>query len=193
MATQKKNVTAIALKIMHSLVFTVFTFLLTYFSKHIPTIQALFAISIGGALLAFLALKGLGIKIPLRLSKKSLGFYVLRTAISLSSMVTWIYTVKSIGTNESMAFAYITPFWLLISAVLFLGDKLTLRIMGAIIISSLGVVLIIQPKIADITFLVFSWLPSQRLCGQPTTPSAKNRRLQNTFSYKLFTLLCFTP
>ena len=163
---------AIGLKVAHSFVFTILTFLIVKFSKIIPTVQVLFIISLGGCFSTFLTLKAMGIKISMKLSTGSWRLYLLRALLNVASMVTWIETVKYLGANEAMAFAYITPLWLLVSSVLILKDKFTWRILAAIFINSLGVILIVQPKIDHVAplgiflaiFTTMMWAAYDTIC-----------------------------
>lgn len=145
-STPKRISTGIFLKIAHSLIFTVMSMLLMKYSKSLPILQVLFCRVVAGSFIAFAILKLIKQPIPLKMSKQSVIFYGARAFISFIAMSGWVITLKNIGVNEAVALGYVMPIWLIISAVLFFKEKLTIQHVVIVSLNMLGVILILQPK-----------------------------------------------
>jgi len=140
----------ISLKILHSFIFTIMSVLLVQYSQSLPIIQVLFCRVFIGALFSFFILKLLKRPIPLRMTKKSVMLYLLRALISFIAMGIWVVSLKNVGINESVALGYITPVWLILIAVLFFKEKLTLQHVVVISLNIFAAMLILQPKFSTV-------------------------------------------
>ena len=143
----------IGLKILHSFVFTIMSVLLVEYTQSLPIMQVLFSRVVIGALFAFLILKILKQPIPIRMPRKSVLLYASRAFISFIAMSSWVLSLNNIGINESVALGYITPIWLIISAVVFFKEKLTLQHVVVVSLNIFGVMLILQPKFATVDLI----------------------------------------
>lgn len=185
---------AIILKICHSFIFTIKTFLMVRFSTSLHIIQVLWISAIIAMIFSFLTLKFIKVKIPFKISRQALTFYLARTAISFISMITWVESVKNLGANESMAISYITPAWLLILAILLCKEKLTQRVIISIVLNTIGVLFIVHPKIDFAVlglflalFTTILWAFYDTICKKQTT--TEHYILQSFYSFAFYSIL----
>lgn len=143
----------IYLKIAHSIIFTLLSGVLLSLNDILPMQQILFCRFILGSMLAYIFLKLIKQPIPLITSKQSLLFYVVRAVIGFVAMSGWIVGLKNIGVNETIALGYITPVWLMASAVIFFKEKLTVRHVVVVLLNIGAVMLILHPKFATVDLL----------------------------------------
>lgn len=140
----------IYLKIAHTIIFTVMSWSLLKLSGALPMPQILFCRVLTGTIFAFLLLKLMKQPIPRVSSKKSFWFYSARATIGFVAMSGWLVGLKTIGINETIALGYLSPIWLMISAVVFFKEKLTVRHVVVVLINITAVMLILFPKFGTV-------------------------------------------
>lgn len=150
---KNKTYYGIFLKIAHSFVFTVMSLLLVKYSSNYPVTQVLFLRVALGAIITFIILKVIKQPISFRLSRSATTYYGVRAIISFVSLIAWVATIKRLDINEATAFSYITPIWMVLSAILFFKEKLTIKHVIVMALNMLGVALALHPKFDNISIL----------------------------------------
>src|SRR5215469_17131700 len=76
---------------------------------------------------------------------RNAGFYVLRAAVGLLSMVTWFYGITVVPLATAMAVNFTAPLFATIAAVFVLHEDVRLRRWSAVVIGFVGVLVIMRP------------------------------------------------
>jgi drug/metabolite transporter (DMT)-like permease len=145
----------------------------------IPAVQAAF-IRYGLGILLFLPLYAGLMRTGIRYH--SLKIYLLRGLFHGMAVILWFYAMARIPVAEVTALGYLAPIFVTIGAAIFLGERLHLRRLSAVVIGLSGAVLILRPGFAEISLGQFaqvaaaplfaaSWLFAKRLTDDesPTT------------------------
>jgi drug/metabolite transporter (DMT)-like permease len=143
----------IFLKILHSLIFVLLSALLVKYSTRHSIIQVLFFRALIGCVISLIILKILGIPLMLKIRKSSLYMYTTRALLNLLGLLIWVGAVKRLGMNEAVALGYLTPVWLIIAAIIFCSEKVTFLNISLVLLNTVGVVLILQPKMHNVSTL----------------------------------------
>jgi drug/metabolite transporter (DMT)-like permease len=143
----------IYLKILHSLTFTVMSFLMVKYSSGLSAVQEFFFIALFSCIFAFILSIIGGHKVSFKLSKKLWILYLLRSFLGSVALITWIETMKNLGINEAMSFSYATPIWLLLAAIITLNEKVDRKDIIIIIMNTIGMVMILRPSADKMTIL----------------------------------------
>jgi drug/metabolite transporter (DMT)-like permease len=152
MLPQKDNVMlGIYAKIAHGLMVALMVIGLAHYSHNFPTMQVLFLRVSLGAIISLLVLLIMR-KSLVRLTLKSSLYYTARAIVSFIGLFMYIETVKNIGVNETMAFAY-TPIWMILFAVILFKESFTIKHLFIILLNMMGVFLVLQPKLSSINFI----------------------------------------
>ncbi len=91
-------------------------------------------------LLPLLAWRGLSL-----LRSTAMNLYGVRVVISLISMTSWFYALSLIPMGEITAIGFLSPLFGTLGAVLFLGEKVRLRRMTALLAGFIGAMIILRP------------------------------------------------
>ena len=101
---------------------------------------------------------GLGFLLPMlrpllraRLGRQALGLFGLRGLVHALGVILWFFAMTKIPIAEVTAMNYISPVYVSVGAALFLGEKLALRRILAILMALLGVVIILRPGFREIS------------------------------------------
>jgi drug/metabolite transporter (DMT)-like permease len=112
-----------------------------------------------------------------RLTRRQLALFGLRGAVHTIGVALWFYAMARITMAEVTALNYLNPVYVTIGAALFLGERLALRRLTAIVAAVLGAALILRPGFRElgdghmamlVTALAFgaSYLLAKRLSGE---------------------------
>ena len=82
---------------------------------------------------------------PALLRGRNAGFYLLRGAVGLVSMVTWFYGITVVPLATATAVNFTAPLFATIAAVLVLHEDVRLRRWSAVVIGFVGVLVIMRP------------------------------------------------
>jgi drug/metabolite transporter (DMT)-like permease len=82
---------------------------------------------------------------PGLLRTDKLGFYVLRCAIGIVSMLAGFWAIVNLPLAQAIALSYSTPLFVTIGAVVVLGEIVGARRWTAVLVGFLGVLVIVQP------------------------------------------------
>ena len=81
------------------------------------------------------------------LRTNKIGFYTLRSAVSLISMLSWFYGITLVPLATATALNFTGPLFATAGAALILGETVRLRRWMAVIVGFLGVLVIIRPGV----------------------------------------------
>lgn len=112
-----------------------------------------------------------------RFSRVVLGVFALRGAIHALGVALWFYAMTQIPIAEVTAMNYLTPVYVTLGAALFLGERLALRRLLAVLVAFLGALVILRPGLREVSsghlamlgtaiFFAASYLMAKRLSGQ---------------------------
>jgi drug/metabolite transporter (DMT)-like permease len=81
-----------------------------------------------------------------------LGLHTLRGVVHFGAQAAWLHALILIPLTELFTFEFTAPLWVAILAPLLLGEVLTRTRTAAALLGFLGVLVIAQPGISDVTF-----------------------------------------
>ncbi len=81
----------------------------------------------------------------LRLTRRQMGLSALRGAVQTLGVMCWFFAMTRIPLAEVTAMNYLTPVYVTILAVVFLGERLALRRILAIVAALTGALIILRP------------------------------------------------
>ncbi|MBQ0752824.1 MAG: DMT family transporter [Gammaproteobacteria bacterium] len=80
-----------------------------------------------------------------QLKTKRIGLHFIRAGTGVAAMFCYFYTIAHVPLADAIIVKMTAPFFLPLTAMIWLGDKITLRTWAAIAVGFLGVAVIIQP------------------------------------------------
>ncbi|MGA9423326.1 MAG: DMT family transporter [Rhodanobacteraceae bacterium] len=127
------------------------------------------------------------------LRTRRLGFYFLRCAIGMGSMLAAFWAMVHLPLAQAIALSYSTPMFVTIGAALVLGEVVRMRRWSAVIIGFIGVLVIVRPG-AD-SFVLASLVPllAAALSGSVTISIKYLARSEHPDTIVLLTTLLWVP
>ena len=124
---------------------TVMGALIKYLSQSLP-IGVIVFFRMLFALLFFLPwIVGAGIGF---VSTKRLGLHLVRSLFGALSVICFVYAISRLILADAFALTYTTPLWMIIFAILFLGESVGLRRGMATVFGFAGVLVIVRPHLS---------------------------------------------
>lgn len=125
--------------------FGVMAISIRYASRQLHPFEIAFFRSFFGALFALplLYVHGMGL-----LRTQKFGFYLVRCAIGVGSMLAGFWAIVNLPLTEAIALSYSSPMFITIGAVLVLGEVVRMRRWSAVIAGFIGVLVIVRPGMA---------------------------------------------
>ena len=121
--------------------------LVKHLGNRIPSTEAAFIRYLLGLVFLIPMLKTLR---EINLEKPLLGLFVVRGISHTVAVVCWFFAIANIPLADVTAMNYLTPVFVTIGAVIFLGERLAVRRISAIIVAILGVLVILRPGFREI-------------------------------------------
>ncbi|MFV1465116.1 DMT family transporter [Phaeobacter sp. JH20_36] len=129
------------------LCFVAVTALVKYLGNRIPPAES-----------AFLRyLMGLVFLVPMvatlrrsRLTARLWGLFAMRGFVHTLGVILWFFAMTQIPLAEVTAMNYLSPIYVSIGAALFLGERMALRRVGAILVALLGALIILRPGFREV-------------------------------------------
>lgn len=162
--------------VLTGLCFVTVTALVKYLGDDLPAAQQ-----------AFLRyLLGLVFLIPMwptlratRITRHALALFGARGLLHALGVILWFYAMTQIPLAEVTAMNYLSPIYVTLGAALFLGEKLALRRILAVLVAFLGALIILRPGLREVStghiamigtaiFFAGSYLMAKRMSGQAT-------------------------
>ncbi len=86
-----------------------------------------------------------------KMSAHQLRLFGLRGVLHTGGVVLWFFAMARIPIAEVTAMNYLAPVYVTIGAALFLGEKLAMRRIGAVIVALIGVLIILRPGFRELS------------------------------------------
>lgn len=150
MAPEKTSrpVEAILWMLLAGLCFVGMTAMVKSLGDGLPAVQTAFLRYAFGLIFVLPMLRNM---IAERPNRRQVGLLVLRGVVHGVGVVLWFFAMTRIPLAEVTALGYITPVLVTIGAALFLGEKLAIRRILAIVAAFVGVLLILRPGFREIS------------------------------------------
>lgn len=124
------------------LLFVAVTVIVRYLGSNLPAIEAAFIrYVIGLALILPLAFRA-RLQVP---RGKKLGLYTARGLAHALAVTLWFYAMARIPIADVIAIGYTSPIFVTIGAALFLGERLRVHRIAAVVAGFIGAVVILRP------------------------------------------------
>lgn len=146
---QKNNLLGIGFKLINCLLFPVMSLVILHCSETVPIWQVIFSQTLSGSLITLVILFFTKTSIPLTMNRNDFLLYLGRAVSNLFAMFLWINALGKLGINEATALGYTGPLWVFLMARYIIGEKFNSSILALIFINMLGMVIILEPKFAD--------------------------------------------
>ncbi len=159
--------------IVTGLCFVALTALVKHLGDDLPAVQTAFLRYLLGLIFV---LPMLGALRDAPIDRGMLGFFGLRGAVHALGVMMWFFAMTQITIAEVTAMNYLTPVYVTLAAALFLGERLALRRIMAVLIAFLGVLIILRPGLREVSpghlammgtaiFFAASYLMAKRMSG----------------------------
>ena len=156
------------------LCFVAVTALVKYLGNDMPAAQSAFLRYLLGLVFLLPMLPSLRAVV---FTRQSLMFFGLRGMLHSVGVILWFYAMTQISLAEVTAMNYLSPIYVTLGAALFLGEKLAMRRVFAVIVAFAGALIILRPGLREIssghiamigTAILFaaSYLMAKRMSGQ---------------------------
>lgn len=133
--------------LVSGLCFVAVTGLVKHVGSDLPSAQTAFLrflLGLAFLLPTFAYFKGIN------LGPRALAIFGLRGFFQAMGSILWFYAMTSIPMAEVTAMNYMTPIYITLGAVVFLGEKLRLRRMMAILVAFAGALIILRPGLREV-------------------------------------------
>jgi drug/metabolite transporter (DMT)-like permease len=112
-----------------------------------------------------------------RLTRRAVALFGVRGFIHALGVILWFYAMTQIPLAEVTAMNYLSPIYVTLGAALFLGEKLALRRILAVLVAFIGALIILRPGLREVSsghiamigtaiFFAGSYLMAKRMSGQ---------------------------
>ena len=156
------------------LCFVAVTGVVKHAAQDLPAAQAAFLRYVLG--LVFL-LPIAGTLRRLRMDRREAGVFALRAGVHTAAVTLWFYAMTQIPLAEVTAMNYLAPVYVTLGAALFLGQRLAMRRLLAVVAALAGAVVILRPGFREISaghvamlgtavFMGSSYLLAKHLSGR---------------------------
>lgn len=85
-----------------------------------------------------------------RISRKQWGLFALRSVLHAAGVSLWFYAMATIPLADVTAMNYLSPVYVTIGAAVFMGEKLAVRRILAIVVALIGAAIILRPGFREI-------------------------------------------
>ncbi|WP_299079645.1 DMT family transporter [uncultured Ruegeria sp.] len=128
--------------------FVVMTALVKSLGTTMDPIQAAFLRYVLGLVFVLPALR---LILKTHLTTRHLTLFGLRGVIHAAAVMLWFFSMTQIPLAEVTAMNYMTPVYVTLGAALFLGEKLAIRRIAAIVVALVGVLIILRPGFREVS------------------------------------------
>jgi drug/metabolite transporter (DMT)-like permease len=143
-----------------------------------------------GALFALPLLRVHGLEL---LRTRRLGFYIVRCAAGIVSMLCGFWALVHLPLAQAVALSYSTPLFVTIGAVLVLGEVVRMRRWSAVIAGFIGVLVIVRPTAADFSSATLIALLAAAISGGVTISIKYLSRTDPADRIVILTTLLWVP
>lgn len=160
--------------VVTGLCFVAVTALVKYLGDDLPAAQSAFIRYFLGLVFLVPMLSSLR---ALQLTRGALAFFTVRGFVHALGVILWFFAMTRIPLAEVTAMNYMVPIYVTLGAALFLGEKLAMRRILAVLVAFIGALIILRPGLREISsghiamigtaiFFAASYLMAKRMSGQ---------------------------
>lgn len=133
--------------VVTGLMFVAVTAIVKYLGQDVPASQAAFLRYVLGLVFLVPMLRPI---LAARLTSRQLRLFGMRGVVHTLAVILWFFAMARIPLAEVTAMNYLSPVYVSIGAALFLGEKLPLRRLIAVIVALAGAAIILRPGVKAI-------------------------------------------
>lgn len=141
-AARDRTLVGVGWMLVSTGLFVSVTGIVRYLGSDLPAVEAAFIRYAFGTLIMLPALLPL---IRRRRVPQRLGLHAVRGVVHGFGVMLWFYAMQRIPIAEVTAIGYIAPIFITIGAAIFLGERLALRRVGAVVAAFIGALVILRP------------------------------------------------
>ena len=146
--TSARPVTAIFWMLVTGLCFIAVTALVKYMGPGIPPAEMAFLRYLLGLVFLLPALSAMR---NARLTPRQWKLFAARGVVHGLGVICWFYAMTRIPLADVTAMNYLAPIYVTIGAALFLGERLAIRRIAAVVIALIGALIILRPGFREIS------------------------------------------
>ncbi len=146
-AAQSKPVIGIFWMFMTGICFVAVTAIVKVMGPRVPPAEAAFLRYVMGLVFLIPMLPSL---METRLSARQVGLFGLRGLFHSLGVIMWFFAMTRIPIAEVTALNYVAPVYVTIGAALFLGERLAMRRIAAVVIALAGAMIILRPGFREV-------------------------------------------
>jgi drug/metabolite transporter (DMT)-like permease len=146
-AIEPRPVLGVFWMVVTGVLFVGVTALVKYLGTDIPAAQAAFLRYAIGLVFMAPLLRPI---VEMRLTTRQWGLFALRGLAHAVGVVLWFFAMARIPIADVTAMNYMSPIYITLGAALFLGERLALRRIMAVIVALLGALIILRPGFREI-------------------------------------------
>lgn len=146
--TSSRPVAAVLWMALTGLLFIGVTGLVKHVGDSLPGAQAAFLRYLLGSVFLIPMVKPI---LDAHLTPRALRLFGLRGLVHSIAVALWFYAMTKISIAEVTAMNYLSPVYVSVGAVLFLGERLAARRMAAVCFALIGALIVLRPGIREIT------------------------------------------
>ena len=147
-AREHRPLVGIFWMLMTGFCFVAVTALVKYMGPRVPPAEAAFLRYVIG--LVFLV-PMIGQLRAMRLTPRQWQMFGLRGVLHSAGVILWFFAMTRIPIAEVTAMNYLAPVYVTIGAAIFLGERLAMRRIAAVILALVGAVIILRPGFREVT------------------------------------------
>ena len=144
---EQRPVLGVAYMVMAGLLFVGVTAGVRYIGTGLPAAQGAFIRYAFGIILTIPALYVLARQ---QLTRRQWGMSGLRGVVHSAGVILWFYSMARIPLADVTALGYLTPILVTIGAALFMGERLAVRRIVAVVVGLIGACIILRPGLREI-------------------------------------------
>lgn len=145
--TQPSPVIGVFWMLVTGLCFVAVTALVKYLDNAVPAAEAAFLRYVLGLVFLVPFARTL---LATRLTKRQWTLFGVRGAVHTLGVILWFFAMTRIPIAEVTAMNYLSPVYVTIAAALFLGEKLAMRRIFAVVVALIGAVIILRPGFREL-------------------------------------------
>ncbi len=145
--TPQRPLVGILWMVLTGLCFVAVTAIVKHLGQGIPAAQSAFLRYFLGLIFLIPMIRPI---LAARLTTRQLKLFAYRGLAHTGAVILWFFAMARIPLAEVTAMNYLSPIYVTLGAALFLGEKLPLRRVIAVIIALLGAVIILRPGVKAI-------------------------------------------
>ena len=147
-AAASGSLRGIAWMLLTGLMFVSVTGVVRHLGSDMPAVQAAFIRYVFGTILLLPILLG---RRTGRINPRRIGLYALRGVAHGGAVMLWFYAMARIPIAQVTALGYLAPIFMTIGAALFLGERLYVRRICAVLVAFGGALIILRPGIEAVS------------------------------------------